>query len=135
MLQVEPIRRVETTLLNSTAETLAFLRRLGDPANVGVLFDTFNSSLEDGDVAAAARLAAGRITNLHVVDSDCTLPGCGTLDLPAVLADALEAGYAGAFTLETLNLPSREYVLEHEAEALHRTVQAARRLRASAATE
>lgn len=102
---------------------------------MGVLFDTFNSSLEDGDVAAAARLAAGRITNLHVVDSDCTLPGCGTLDLPAVLAAALEAGYAGAFTLETLNLPSREYVLEHEAEALHRTVQAARRLRASAAME
>lgn len=135
VLQVEPIRRIETTLLNSTAETLAFLHRLGDPANVGVLFDTFNSSLEDGDVAAAARLAAGRITNLHVVDSDCTLPGCGTLDLPAVLAAALEAGYAGAFTLETLNLPSREYVLEHEAEALHRTVQAARRLRASAATE
>lgn len=30
VLQVEPIRRVETTLLNSTAETLAFLRRLGD---------------------------------------------------------------------------------------------------------
>ena len=41
---------------------------------------------------------------------------------------ALEAGYAGTFTLETLNLPSREYVLEPEAEALHRTVQAARRL-------
>ena len=47
----------------------------------------------------------------------------------------LAAGCAGAFTLETLNLPSREYVLEHEAEALHRTVQAARRLRASAAME
>ena len=45
-----------------------------------------------------------------------------------MLAAALEAGYAGTFTLETLNLPSREYVLEPEAEALHRTVQAARRL-------
>ena len=45
-------------------------------------------------------------------------PGDGTIDFPAVLSAALDTGYTGAFALETLCLPSREYVLTQEAAAL-----------------
>lgn len=125
MLQIEPINRAETTLLNSTAETLSFLHRLGDPKNVGILFDAYHSNIEDGDIVAAIRAAAGRITNFHIADSHRGLPGDGTIDFPTILAAAMDTGYTGAFALETLCLPSREYVLQNEGSALQNVVLAA----------
>lgn len=125
MLQIEPINRAETTLLNSTAETLSFLHRLGDPKSVGILFDAYHANIGEGDIAAAIRAAAGRITNFHIADSHRGLPGDGTIDFPMILAAVLDTGYTGAFALEALCLPSREYVLQNEWPALQGAVQAA----------
>ena len=126
ILQIEPINRAETTLLNSTAEVLDFLDRLDAAAHTGLLFDAYHANIEDGDVAAAVRAAAGRITNFHAADSHRGLPGDGTIDFPAVLSAALDTGYTGAFALETLCLPSREYVLTQEAAALRGALEAAK---------
>lgn len=126
ILQIEPINRAETTLLNSTAEVLDFLDRLDAAAHTRLLFDAYHANIEDGDVAAAVRAAAGRITNFHVADSHRGLPGDGTIDFPAVLSAALDTGYTGAFALETLCLPSREYVLAQEAAALRGALEAAK---------
>ena len=105
---------------------LDFLDRLDAAAHTGLLFDAYHANIEDGDVAAAVRAAAGRITNFHVADSHRGLPGDGTIDFPAVLSAALDTGYTGAFALETLCLPSREYVLTQEAAALRGALEAAK---------
>ena len=92
---------------------------------MGILFDAYHSNIEDGDIVAAIRAAAGRITNFHIADSHRGLPGDGTIDFPTILAAAMDTGYTGAFALETLCLPSREYVLQNEGPALQNVVLAA----------
>ena len=124
-LQLEPINRAETTFLNGTEDTLAFLHTLGDPENVGLLFDAYHANIEDGDICAAVRSAGKRITNVHIADSHRGLPGEGTIDFPAVIAAILRTGYTGAFALETLCVPSRELVLKNEGEAILAVMRAA----------
>jgi sugar phosphate isomerase/epimerase len=117
-LQIEAIGRSETSFLNSTAECLAFLKRMGEPEALGLLFDTYHANLEDGDMPAAIRAAAGKIKNVHFADSHRGLPGEGEIDFAAVTAAFLENGYRGAFALETLCVPTKEHVLTHYADAL-----------------
>ncbi len=121
-LQIEAINRKETSIINSTKEVLAFIERMGNPKSLGLLFDTYHSNLEDGDTIATARLAAGKITNVHLADSHRGLPGEGTIDFPAVCRAIKEGGYTGAFALETLSVPTREHVLAHYAASIKKAI-------------
>ncbi|MDL2257680.1 sugar phosphate isomerase/epimerase [Eubacteriales bacterium OttesenSCG-928-K08] len=112
-LQVEPINKQETVLINSVKQCLDFLRELGDPENVGILYDAYHSDLEDGDMLAAIKAAAGRIFNVHLADSHRGLPGYGDIDFPAMYKAIQATGYTGAYALETLVIPSVEFVNEH----------------------
>ena len=125
MLQIEPINRSETTFLHTTREAMRFLHALGDPGRVGILYDTYHSNLEDGDMEEAIREAGARITNVHIADSHRGLPGEGTIDFPGVVAAILNTGYRGPFALETLCVPSREHTLAHDGEALHAVMRRA----------
>ncbi len=118
IVQFEPINHNETNLVNSTYEALDFIASLGNPESLGLLFDAYHSRIEDGDSIAAIKAAAGRITNFHIADSHRGLPGEGEIDFPALMAAAMATGYNGAFTLETLSVPSKEHVVEHQGKAL-----------------
>ncbi len=113
LLQLEPICKAETVLINSTRDGLEFLSELGDPENVGLLYDTFHSYLEDGDMAAAVQAASGRIFNVHFSDSHRGLPGYGDIDYAPVIGALRASGYTGAYALETLAIPSPEFVNGH----------------------
>jgi sugar phosphate isomerase/epimerase len=118
MLQLEPINKGETAFLNSTGECLAFIKTLGDPPSLGILYDTHHSYIEDGDMPAAIRTAKGKITNVHLSDSHRGLPGEGKIDFRAVYDTLREIGYTGAIALETLCVPSKEHVLENYARSV-----------------
>ncbi|HWQ58886.1 MAG TPA: sugar phosphate isomerase/epimerase family protein [Clostridia bacterium] len=117
-LQLEAINRSETSLINTTAEALAFLDKMGNPPSLGLLYDTYHSNLEDGDMLEAIRAAGGRIKNVHLADSHRGLPGEGKIDFASVVRALVESGYTGAFALETLCIPTREHILEHYASAI-----------------
>ncbi len=122
-LQIEPINKAETSMLNSTNDVLAFLKELGDPENVGILYDTFHSNLEDGSMPEAIRAAAGKIKNVHFADSHRGLPGYGDIDFKAVYRALEETGYKGPYALETLAIPSAEFVNAHCFESLQAVFQ------------
>jgi len=109
-LQIEPICKEETILLNSVYETLEFIESIGNPANVGILYDTYHSYREDGDMAAAIKSATGKITNVHFSDSHRGLPGYGEINFASVIQTLRAINYSGAFALETLSIPSTEFV-------------------------
>jgi sugar phosphate isomerase/epimerase len=117
-LQIEPINCGEASLLNSTWQTMAFIRSMGNPPGLGILYDTYHSDLEDGEPLAALEAALPLITNVHFADRGRLLPGEGGIDFRSVYQMLLKAGYGDAFTLETKCLPSREYVLDHYGERL-----------------
>jgi sugar phosphate isomerase/epimerase len=117
-LQIEPINRGEVSLLNSTWQTIAFIRSMGNPPGLGILYDTYHSDLEDGEPLAAAAASLPYLTNVHVADRGRLLPGEGGIDFRSLYRLLLEAGYQGALTLETKCLPSREHILAHYGERL-----------------
>lgn len=117
-LQLEPINRLETAILNSTQKTLDFLREMGYPDALGILYDTFHSDLEDEDPLASAKAALPYITNVHFADRERFLPGEKGIDFSALYALLSEGGYQHAYALETKCLPTREHVLAHYGESI-----------------
>ena len=74
-LNLEPINRYECKLLNSAADTYDFLSTIGNPENVGILFDTFHANIEDVGVVSALADTVDRVVHVHLADSNRTAAG------------------------------------------------------------
>ncbi|HJT35443.1 MAG TPA: sugar phosphate isomerase/epimerase family protein [Pirellulales bacterium] len=100
----EPLNRYETNMAN----TLAAGGRLIDglsTRNVKLLADLFHMNIEETDLPAAIRAAAGQIGHLHFVDSNRRPAGMGHLDFAPITAALQEIGYAGFASAEALPHP------------------------------
>jgi D-psicose/D-tagatose/L-ribulose 3-epimerase len=97
---VEPLNRYETSLLNTVGQTMEALDGLLGPA-CWIGLDTYHQNIEERDVAAAIRSAAGRIAHVQVCANDRGAPGADHLDWPSVVAAMDDAGYAGPLCIES----------------------------------
>jgi sugar phosphate isomerase/epimerase len=122
VLQLEPICKLETVLINSTYDALDLLNSLGNPENLGILYDTYHSYIEDGDMISAINAAAGKITNVHFSDSHRGLPGYGTIDFQSIYKALMHTSYKGAIVLEALCIPTVEFVKENFAASIHKII-------------
>ncbi len=104
-LLLEPINRYETNFLNTAEETLAFADEVGSP-QIKVLLDTFHMNIEEVSLPAALRLAGSRLAFVHLPDSNRRAPGCGHLDLGAVVQVLGEIDYRGDIGMEILPWPA-----------------------------
>lgn len=102
---LEPVAYYFSDLLNTTDETLDFLARPG-LESIGLLLDTHHIHLEDSSLEASFRKCAGRITHVHLSDSNRRYPGAGNVDFGLVARTLDDIGYAGAVSLEVLPAPS-----------------------------
>lgn len=109
-IMIEPINRYETVLLNSVEETLNFINDLGNFNCLGVLYDTFHSNIEDKDMTEAIKLIGDRLFHVHLADSNRGLPGYGHTDFNSIYKALEETGYKGYVSLETLNMPDKNYI-------------------------
>lgn len=117
-LNLEPINRYEVRLLNSVSDTADFLHEMGNPQNVGILYDTFHANIEDCGQVETIRRYYHKICHIHFADSNRRLPGEGHIDYPAIVATLREYGYEGWISLEMLSIPSQSYVQEHMKERM-----------------
>jgi sugar phosphate isomerase/epimerase len=115
-LALEPLNRYESRLVNTVAEALAIIDRVG-AENLGILFDTFHANIEEPDLRAAIRLARGRIFHVHLADSNRWIPGHGHLDFPPLMEELAEAGYRGALVVEALLKPDPKALLSFPSSA------------------
>jgi len=120
MVMLEPINRYETLLLNSVKETMDFIDTLANSQNIGILFDTFHSNIEDPDICKAMEYAGNRLFHVHFADSNRHLPGEGHIDFKAVYDTLKKMNFNGYVSIETLNLPDRKTVQDKGYEALTR---------------
>jgi D-psicose/D-tagatose/L-ribulose 3-epimerase len=58
-------------------------------------------NIEETDIAAAVRRAAGRIAHVQVCANDRGAPGADHLDWPALLAALDDSGYTGPLVIES----------------------------------
>jgi D-psicose/D-tagatose/L-ribulose 3-epimerase len=95
---VEPLNRYETSLLNTVGQTV---EAIGDLPHCGVALDLYHQNIEETDIPAAVRAAAGRVAHVQVCGNDRGTPGTDHLDWPAILAALDAAGYTGSLCIES----------------------------------
>lgn len=121
-LNLEPINRYECKCINSTEDGYRFLAHMGLPENIGILYDTFHSNIEDADMFAAVTAYAPQISHVHFADSNRRLPGEGHIDFPRLCRTLEQANYQGYVSLEVLNHPNAEHIIQYAGEAVRRAV-------------
>lgn len=99
-LGLEPCNRYETHLLNTAAQTLALLDRIGAP-NLAVHLDTYHMNIEEKGVGEGFRVAGARAPYIHLSESDRGVPGTGTIDWEDAFATLAEIGFAGDLVVES----------------------------------
>ncbi|WP_047868983.1 sugar phosphate isomerase/epimerase [Nocardiopsis sp. RV163] len=99
-LAVEPLNRYETSVLNTVDQGLEMLADL--PAeHCGLALDVYHMNIEERDVAAAVRRAAGKVAHVQVCANDRGTPGADHLDWGAILGALDDAGYGGPLVIES----------------------------------
>ena len=106
-IALEPINRYETTLVNSVAEGLELIGRVGS-ANLGLLFDTFHANIEEVSIEESLAAAGDRLFHVHVADSNRWYPGAGHLDFTRILGLLSQIGYSGYVSGEFLPQPDAD---------------------------
>jgi D-psicose/D-tagatose/L-ribulose 3-epimerase len=100
LLGVEPCNRYETHLLNTAAQSLAFLERLDEP-NVTIHLDTYHMNIEEKGVGHGVRVAGEHCSYIHLSESDRGVPGSGTIDWTDVFRALSESGFKGDLVMES----------------------------------
>ena len=103
-LALEPINRYETTLINSAAQGLELIERVGAD-NFGLLLDTFHMNIEEPNIQDSIKRTGNRVFHFHVADSNRWYPGAGHLDFRSILSVLFAAGYTGFVSGEFMPMP------------------------------
>jgi sugar phosphate isomerase/epimerase len=96
---VEPLNRYEAYLVTTAEEALRYVEAVGS-SWVGVTLDLFHAHIEERDIGAAIRSAAGRLWHVHVADTNRRGLGCGHLDVGAAMGALRAIGYDGGVVVE-----------------------------------
>jgi D-psicose/D-tagatose/L-ribulose 3-epimerase len=100
VLGIEPLNRYETSLLNTTAQTLEALGPLLGHG-VGLALDTYHLNIEERSSADAVRRAGEHLVHVQVCGSDRGAPGGDQTDWSALLDALDEVGYDGPLVIES----------------------------------
>jgi len=97
---IEPLNRFETYFLNTAADAARFCDEVGHP-NVGILFDTFHSNIEEKNIADGLRKVAPHLKHIHTCENDRGTPGTGHVEWKSVFEAIREIGYDDWLTIES----------------------------------
>jgi D-psicose/D-tagatose/L-ribulose 3-epimerase len=106
-LAIEPLNRFETDLVNTVDQGLRLIDDIG-AGNVGLLLDTFHMNIEEKDIPAAIRRAAGRIVEFHACSNDRGTPGEDHQPWREIAAALREARYDGPIVIEAFTPEIKE---------------------------
>ena len=103
-IALEAINRYETAYVNTVAEGLQLLERVGCDS-VGMLLDTFHMNIEEPSITESIRSCGDKLFHVHVADSNRWYPGAGHIDFVDVLSTLNDINYQGYISGEFLPLP------------------------------
>jgi D-psicose/D-tagatose/L-ribulose 3-epimerase len=104
---VEVVNRFEQFLLNTAAEGVDYVVRVGSP-HCRVLLDTFHLNIEEDNIRDAIVGAGAHLGHFHIGETNRRPPGRGRMPWAEVF-DALRAiDYKGAITMEPFLMPGGE---------------------------
>ena len=100
LLGIEPCNRYETHLLNTAAQSLAMLDRIGEE-NVTIHLDTYHMNIEEKGIGAGIAEAGPRSRYIHLSESDRGVPGTGTIDWNETFRALAASGFQGDLVMES----------------------------------
>jgi len=110
----EVLNRYETSVVNTAERAMELVERSGSE-HLRIHLDTFHMAIEEADLSAAIRLALPRLGYLELGQSGRGFLGTGAIDLPALIAQAIDDGYTGRWGVEAF---SRSILPEPAADTL-----------------
>lgn len=98
-ISIEPLNRFETFFLNCQEDAAAIMKAV-DRKNVGILYDTFHSNIEEKSIAGAIRTGGKHINHIHISANDRATPGEDHVRWEENFDTFREIGYDGWLTIE-----------------------------------
>ncbi len=99
-ISLEILNRYETFLLNTAAEGMDYINRVGAD-NLGLLLDTFHMNIEEDTLDGAIETAGNRLTHFHVGEANRDVPRPdGHIDWPRIFKALKRVGYQGIIEFE-----------------------------------
>ena len=99
---VEVVNRYETNIVNTGAEAVALMDRVGQP-NVFAHLDTYHMNIEEGFVGKAIEDCGARLGYFHIGESHRGYLGTGTVDFTEVFRSLARIGYDGPIAFESFS--------------------------------
>ncbi|MFK7876945.1 MAG: sugar phosphate isomerase/epimerase family protein [Paracoccaceae bacterium] len=102
---IEPVNRYETHLINTAAQGVAMIERIGAD-NMFLHLDTYHMNIEEK--GAGNGIIAGRdhLRYIHLSESDRGTPGQGTCDWDEIFATLGAINFKGGLAMESfINMP------------------------------
>lgn len=104
---LEPVNRYEIDFINSCAEGVRILNRLGRE-NVKLMPDIFHMNIEEPSMEGSLRKYLDYIAYIHFADSNRHAPGQGHLDFLSIINSLTALDYKGFATVEILPYPEQD---------------------------
>jgi D-psicose/D-tagatose/L-ribulose 3-epimerase len=104
---VEPVNRFEQYVMNTAAEALDYVQRVGSPA-CKILLDTFHLNIEEDNIRTAILTAGPELGHFHIGETNRRAPGRGRMPWGEIFGALREINYAGAVTMEPFLMPGGE---------------------------
>ena len=101
-LAIEIVNRYESNLINTVADAVTFLKRVGSD-NLKLHLDTFHMNIEEPDFYAALDAALPHLVYFELDQNHRGLPDQGTLDFPTILARLEKANYTDVIGFEAFS--------------------------------
>ncbi len=106
-IAIEAINRFETDLVNTTADTVRMVRDIGHPA-AKAMIDTFHMTIEESDIGAAIRAAAGELIHVQVSENHRGVTGTGLTPWTAFRDALRDINYSGSIVIESFTPDNRD---------------------------
>ena len=104
---IEVVNRFEHFLMNTAAEGIAFVERVGSP-NAKLHLDTFHLNIEEDSIGGAIRKAGSRLGHLHLGEPNRRPPGRGRMPWQEIFGALGDINYQGALVMEPFFVPGGE---------------------------
>lgn len=108
-LSLEFLNRFECYLLNTTADTARFVKELA-AENVGILYDTHHSNIEDTGFAETLGRHGHLVSHIHVSESHRGALGTGMVNWPDFFKALARMNYTGDIVVEAFGTAVQELI-------------------------
>lgn len=98
----EALNRFECYLYNTMADLKALVEAVDHP-NLGAMYDTHHSNIEEKSQSGAIKTIAPYLKHVHISENDRGTPGSGQVVWSQVFSTLKEIGYDGWLTIEAFS--------------------------------